>query len=44
MGYAAGKIYENDDKINITGDVVFDVDAPAGHWFIFPRTVKVLQI
>ena len=34
-GYTEGTIYENETKINISGDVVFSVNAPKGHWLVF---------
>ena len=34
-GYTEGKKYKNNEVITITGDVVFSVYAPEGHWFIF---------
>ena len=40
VGYTEGHAYQNNDNITITGDVVFGVNAPKGHWFIFDENGK----
>ncbi|MCR4709320.1 MAG: InlB B-repeat-containing protein [Clostridiales bacterium] len=35
QGYTEGTLYPNGTNIVITGDVVFTVNAPEGHWLIF---------
>ena len=37
VGHTEGKIYPNNTTISITGDVIFGVDAPYGHWLTFSR-------
>ena len=39
-GYTTGKVYQNTDIIEISGDVKFSVNAPEGHWFIFDENGK----
>ena len=38
--YTEGATYTNDQKITISGNVVFSVNAPAGHWLIFDEVEK----
>ena len=40
QGYTAGTTYENETEISISGDVVFSVVAPEGHWLIFNENGK----
>ena len=39
VGYE-DKAYQNNDIITITGDIIFSVNAPEGHWFIFNENGK----
>ena len=34
-GWTSGTIYPNETDITISGDVVFGVEAPEGHWLVF---------
>ena len=40
VGHTDGTKYTNNQVITITGDVVFSVYAPKGHWFIFDENGK----
>ncbi|MBQ1341539.1 MAG: InlB B-repeat-containing protein, partial [Erysipelotrichaceae bacterium] len=35
VGYTDGTEYLNEDEIKITGNVIFVVNAPLGHWLVF---------
>ena len=35
VGHTAGTVYPNGTDIEVTGDVIFSVNAPKGHWLIF---------
>jgi len=39
-GYTAGKTYENETTISISGSVVFSVNSPEGHWLVFDENGK----
>jgi uncharacterized protein (TIGR02145 family)/uncharacterized repeat protein (TIGR02543 family) len=39
-GHEDGRVYKNDTTIVISGDVVFGVDAPEGHWLVFNENGK----
>lgn len=39
-GYTAGTVYENGTEITLSGDVVFSVNAPEGHWLVFDENGK----
>ena len=38
--YTEGTVYENGTDITISGDVVFSVEAPEGHWLVFDENGK----
>ena len=39
-GHEDGRLYRNDTTIVISGDVVFGVNAPEGHWLVFNENGK----
>ncbi|WP_408072125.1 InlB B-repeat-containing protein [Butyrivibrio sp. JL13D10] len=39
-GYTEGQNYPNETEIEIKGNVVFSVNAPAGHWLVFNENGK----
>ncbi|MDI9590549.1 MAG: InlB B-repeat-containing protein [Acidobacteriota bacterium] len=39
-GHTAGTVYENGTEIALSGDVVFSVNAPEGHWLVFDENGK----
>ena len=40
VGWSEGMAYNNETVIQITGDVVFSVNAPEGHWLVFNENGK----
>ena len=38
--YVAGTAYKNEVTVTITGDVIFTVNSPQGHWLIFKENGK----
>lgn len=40
VGWTTGTTYNNETEIQITGDVVFSVNAPEGHWLVFNENGK----
>ena len=40
VGHVEDSVYKNGDTIEISGDVVFGVDAPEGHWLVFNENGK----
>ena len=43
-GYTAGKTYENETTISISGSVVFSVNSPEGHWLVLMKMVREVLI
>ncbi|MBQ1400683.1 MAG: InlB B-repeat-containing protein, partial [Lachnospiraceae bacterium] len=39
-GHTDGKVYENNTQISVSGDVIFSVNAPEGHWLVFDENGK----